>query len=190
MARNITRGTPYTHIQAGSGGIAPGQPKGADGQTTMRQFRGTGMDTTQSARGTPYTSRAGNPGDAKRTASQGKYGAVIDAVAGDQGNHLSNGSGVVFDGATEVSNGYMPGGAAALDSPVPASAPQFDPGQVIVENLAHLGKGQSPKLVDGNLVEIGGVMSRGLVSTSKSGAGEEELTTDDTLPGVAPAGKA
>jgi hypothetical protein len=108
-------------------------------------------------------------------------------VLGENGQNMndpaSNGSGVIFDGA-KASNGFMPKRADVLDSPVPRNAPRFDPGFIPTEDAAHLGSGNE-RGVD-SLVAGGGVMSRGMVGTTKSNAPENELTRDDTLRGAIP----
>jgi hypothetical protein len=196
MARSIVRGTPYTHItsQTANQGIRAGIPKGSDGQTTMEQFRGTGMSTAQSARGTPYHSEAGNPDEARRQASHDRYGHVIDDAAGNQADPRVNGSGVVFDGSHNVMNGNMPPPAETFDSPVSRDAPVFDPGFMVEENREHLGHGSgvtAPNRAQSehDLLAVGGVMSRGMVSTSTPDGDEHQLIQDDILPNVAPAGE-
>lgn len=187
MARNSVRGTPYTHVgPGGNSGIRPGMPKGMDNQTTHEQFRGTGMDTKQSARGTPYNSGAGNPADSKRAVSNDARGRIPDNTGTVHNDPAANGQGVVFDGADSYARGFSPHGEATMDSPVPGGAPRFDPGDIKTENLSHLGSGNASGVK--SLVEGGGVMSRGMLGTSKPSHPESVLTEDDALPGIAPAG--
>lgn len=175
MARNSVRGTPYTHVKAGnSEGQSASKPVGYKG-TVGNQY-GDDQIQTGPSRGTPYNSHAGNGPESKRVVSSDKYGKVESNQQGNANDPASNGSGVVLDGASA---------AGALDSPVPGNAPVFDPGYMETENRAHLGSGNEMGMR--NLLNGGGVMSRGMVGTSKPGAGEDELTTDDTLPAVGPA---
>lgn len=183
MARSIVRGTPYTHVKVGGlEGARAGEPKGADGQTTVKQYRGTGMSTAQSSRGTEYHSVNGNPADARREVSRSTNTESSDH--GNQNDPASNGPTTLLD-VGPLAGGSVAPLHATTDSPVPQNAPLFEPGWIAEEDRAHLGTGNE-RGAEG-LVAAGGVMSRGMVGTSKSGAGEEELTTDDTLPGVAPA---
>lgn len=186
MARNSVRGTPYHHVGTGqtrSEGMRPGLPMGSDGETTMRQYRGTGMDTKQGP-GTPYRSERGNSDEFSRTVEQSTNAESSDH--GNQNDPASNGDGVVLDGANRYGNGFSPRAAPTLDSPVPGHAPVFDTGFVETEDKAHLGSGNAGGADD--LINGGGVMSRGMVGTSKSSDRDEtELTHDDTLRGSTPA---
>ena len=174
--RTVVRGTPYSSVKVGNTeGQRAGSPSGADGQTSMSQYRGTGMSTTQ-ARGTPYHSQGGNGPESKRVVSSDKYGKVTSNQQGDANNPASNGTGVSLDDARA---------ARTLDSPVPSGAPEFDPGFIHKEDLAHLGSGNAGGAE--TLVNSSGVMGRGMVGTSTPGGSEFELTDDDALPGVAPA---
>lgn len=185
MARTIVRGTPYTKSSSAREGIAPGTPKGMDGQTTPQQYRGTGMSTAQSARGTPYQSQAGNGPEARRVVSADRYGKVVSGSAGNLNDPKSNGDGVVLD---SVSSDYEdPTIRPSLDSPVPGSAPMFQTSEILSVNQARLGKGMPAAAARDDILNLGGVMSRGMLGTSKPGAPETELTNDDTLPAVAPA---
>lgn len=186
MARNTVRGTPYSHVKAGNTeGQKAGTPAGYEG-TVGRQY-GDDEIRTGPSRGTPYQSRAGNGPETRRVVSSDKYGKVIDPVAGNMSDPASNGTGVVLDGAESYSRGFSPGSEATLDSPIPREAPRFDPGFIAAEDAAHLGSGNHAARE--GLVSGGGVMSRGMVGTSKRGGAEDELTTDDTLPSVGPAGR-
>lgn len=177
MARNSVRGTPYTHVKAGnSEGQSASKPVGYKG-TVGNQY-GDDQIQTGPSQGTPYNSHAGNGPESKRVVSQSKYGMVETNAAGNMSDPASNGAGVVLDGASA---------AGALDSPVPGNAPVFDPGYMETENRAHLGSGNEMGLRD--LINGGGVMSRGMVGVSKSGQSETQMTTDDTLPSTAPAGR-
>jgi len=166
MKRTTIRGTPINHVGPSGAFVgnregygAASSPPGYDGQTTKDQFRGTGMSTAQGP-GTPYNSQPGNPDETLRTASSGRYGIVRSENGQDHNNSSSNGTGVLLDGTSDVDNGYLAAPAQTLDSPVPARAPRFDPKDILTENLAHLGKDQPETLVEGDLVKIGGVMSR------------------------------
>jgi hypothetical protein len=182
MARTVVRGTPYTSIKAGNAeGRAPASPKGSDGETSMEQYRGTGMSTAQ-GRGTPYRSEAGNGPESKRVVSADRYGKVMSNQQGDANDPMNTGPGVLLAGMGED---HSPPPAAALDSPVPGGAPVFDPGFMEIENREHLGSGN--ERATGGLVSVGGVMSRGMKGTSTPEGSETELTDDDTLPGVRPA---
>lgn len=185
MARTVVRGTPYRHIDIkGMEGARAGEPAGADGQTTMRQFRGTGMSTAQSARGTEYHSVNGNPADARREVVRTTMPHSDDH--GNQNDPVSNGPTTMLD-VGSLANGSMAPLHATTDSPVPLNAPLFEPGWIASENRAHLGTGNE-RGAEG-LVAAGGVMSRGMIGTSKPGAPETALTSDDTLPEVAAAAK-
>lgn len=184
MSRTVVRGTPYTSIKPGNAeGRAPGTPKGSDGETSMSQYRGTGMSTTQ-GRGTPYRSEAGNGPESKRVVSADRYGHVMSNQQGNANDPANTGKGVVLDSAAGASFG--PAAAPSLDSPVPTAAPVFEPGWMEAENRAHLGRGNE-KVATGGLVSAGGVMSRGMKGTSTPQGAETELTDDDTLPGLRPA---
>lgn len=174
MARNSVRGTPYTHIgPASNQGYREG---GGASNTVADQYRGSGINTQANSRGTPAQYEHGNPADAQRVASQGPYGMVESNQQGNANSPQNNGSGVLLDGA---------GGASTMDSPVPGGAPRFDPGFIAKENTAHLGSGNEMGARD--LINGGGVMSRGMVQKSTSAGAETELTADDTLPAVGPA---
>ena len=169
MKSTTVRGTPTNHIGptgapvGNAEGRTPGVPADLSGTTVKDQFRGdgVGIDTRlPPGSGTPLVDREGNVDEARRVVSQGRYGVSPGAGGVDMNDPAANGSGVVFDGTNRVSDGYLPAGAATVDSPVPARAPRFDPKDILAENLAHLGKDQPETLVDGNLVEAGGVMSR------------------------------
>lgn len=189
MTRTVVRGTPYTKI-GGSGnnssGIAPGSPKGADGQSTLSPYRGTGMSTTQGP-GTPFRSEAGNGAEAKRVVSADRYGKVMSNQQGDANMPMNNGNGVVLD---SVSSDYEdPTHQPALDSPVPGNAPLFQTDKIVSVNQARLGSNMPAAAAKDDLLALGGVMSRGMVQKSTPGGAETELTDDDTLPGTAPAGR-
>src|ERR1700687_603226 len=97
------RGTPINHVGPSAALVggkegygASGSPPGYDGQTTKDQYRGTGFDTTQGP-GTPYNTQQGNPDEAMRTASSGRYGVSPGAGGVDMNDPKANGDGVVFD---------------------------------------------------------------------------------------------
>lgn len=187
MSRNTVRGTPYTHVKASNTeGQKAGKPGGYEG-TVGRQY-GDDEIQTGPGRGTPYQSRGGNGPETRRVVSSDKYGKVETNAAGNMNDPATNGSGVILDGADSYSRGFSPGGEATLDSPIPRDAPRFDPGFISAEDEAHLGSGNRSGTE--GLLAGGGVMSRGMVGTSKSSGSETELTEDDTLPSTGPAGKA
>jgi hypothetical protein len=154
---SVVKGTPFNFIPAGGAGIAPGRPQGSD-STVMPQYRGSGINTQENLRGTPYQSDAGNPGDARRVEHHDRYGRVIDPAAGDQADPAANGRGVILDKADDYAKGFQPPAAPTLDSPVPREAPIFDTTDIQREDRAHLGTHNE----DGSegLVKGGGVMSR------------------------------
>lgn len=158
MRPSTVRGTPVRSISAdnGQGFTNSGKPPGFQG-TVAKGYAG---ESATPGGGTPYNSASVNDDkDAKR--GGGKYGPVIDKVAGDQASHLSNGSGVILDGLARESD-YTPTAAAAMDSPVPNGAPSFPKGAMRAENIAHLGEGTgvSASQAGDVLLGIGGVMDR------------------------------
>jgi hypothetical protein len=176
---SVHRGTPVNHIHSGGAGIRPATPKGFDG-TQPKQFESEKSgyrDEHATGHGTAYGSVAGNPGDA-RVASQGRYGVSPGAGGVDMNNPAANGKGVVLDGANEYANGYRPRDEKLIDSPVPTDAPVFDPSFIGTEDRAHAGSGNEGTARD-NLLEIGGVMSRGQVGSSSRNGPENELLQDD-----------
>jgi hypothetical protein len=188
MKSTTTRGTPYTHI--GPSGSNSGYREGGGNatNTVAEQYRGSGINTRENTRGTPAQYEHGNPGDASRVASHGKYGMVESNEQRNANDPANNGDGVILDGADSYARGFAPTDRPTMDSPVPRDAPVFDEGFIRKEDVAHLGRGAERNA--GDLLEAGGVMSRGMVGTSKaSDTSELELTTDDTLPAVGPAGK-
>jgi hypothetical protein len=189
MARTIVRGTPYSSNRAGNEGVAPGMPKGMNGQTTPGQYRGTGMSTTQGP-GTPYRSQAGNPADARRVVSADDYGKVITGPAGNMNDPASNGNGVLFDN-TGVIDYAPPGLVPTLDSPVPGNAPQTMEGHSIVtRNAIALGKGAPAAGARDDILALNGVLSRGMIQkTSSSDRNIAQLTEDDDPSSLPPAGR-
>lgn len=178
MRGSSVRGTPYHHVGPGGTaheGIKPGTPGGMRG-TTPQDLAGTGINT-RGGPGTPYRSQAGNGPEARRVVSSDRYGKVESGSAGDQADPQSNGRGVVFDGHNEYSRGFDPQGEDVMDSPIPRDAPRFDPDFIPREDAAHMGSGNESGART-SLVEVGGVMSRGMVGTSTSSGPETELTED------------
>jgi hypothetical protein len=169
-------------------GFTPSTPAGYSGKTVADQYRGdgVGIDTRPlPGSGTPYQDSDGNPNEFKRTAEgTGRYGIVLGENGQNMNDPASNGSGTIFDGAKRE-NGYMTRPAPTFDSPVPQKAPRLDPSFIPTEVRGRLGGGNESAAKDG-LVAGGGVMSRGMVGTSKTSAGEDELTRDDTLRGRTP----
>lgn len=186
MKSTSVRGTPVRHItNTAREGIAPGTPKGMSG-TVNKQFEGDQKGNRQEgvASGTPYTSKAGNSDEFMRRRPTTGAIAADDQVGADFNNPRSNGNGVILDGISRDS-GYTPQPERAMDSPVPSDAPTFDPSFIRQENLAHLGQGQgaSPAQAADEILNIGGVLSRGMRGTSSSSRPEDELTDDDRLTG-------
>jgi hypothetical protein len=181
-------GTPVNSIKAPlNQGMRAGTPSGMQG-TVNRQFQGDQRGNRQEgiSTGTPYVSRDGNSPEARRVASQGHYGHVVDtATREDMNDPRSNGDGVVLDG---MSQDYGdPTHKPTMDSPVPTHAPVFQTRHILEENAAHLGSGSgktAPNAANArdNLLNVGGVMSRGMVTTHKAHQSRDEaiLTTDDT----------
>lgn len=183
MARNSVRGTPYAHVKAGnSEGQSASKPVAYKG--TVGDQYGDDQIQTGPSRGTPYNSHAGNGPESKRVVSSDKYGKVESNQQGNANDPMNTGPGVLLAG---MGDDHSPPPAHALDSPVPSSAPVFNPADMEVENRSHLGRGNEGGMLD--LVNSTGVMGRGMVGMSKRGGSETELTTDDTLPGTAPAGR-
>ena len=178
MARTVVRGTPYTSRSGGNEGMRGGQPAGADGQTTMKQYRGTGMSTTQGP-GTPYNSLTGNPADARRVVSSDKYGMVQSNAQGNANSPVNNGAGVLFDG---TGGDYAsPAHHATMDSPVPGRAPATMEGESIVtRNQIALGKGAPAAGARDDILALNGVLSRGMVQKTSTSDGDiAQLTRDD-----------
>lgn len=114
-------------------------------------------------RGTPYNS-AKVSDDAAPKSSSGTFGNVIDTQTGvNLSRPESNGNGVILDGISRESD-YFPKTAGAMDSPVPAGSPTFREGGMRAENIAHLGQGigAAPSQASDVILNIGGVMSRGI----------------------------
>lgn len=181
MSRTVVRGTPYSSVKAGNTeGQAPGKPSGYTG--TVGGLYGDDSIPTGPSKGTPYQSRAGNGPSTKRVVSADTYGKVMSNQQGNANDPMNTGPGVLLAGMGEA---HSPPPAGALDSPVPGSAPHFNPADMIAENRSHLGSGNEGGLRD--LVNSTGVMGRGMAQKSTPGGSEFELTDDDTLPGTAPA---
>ncbi len=193
MRPSTVRGTPFTKITS-TGNEGFRQAGGNADNTVAPQFRGGGINTQGNTRGTPAQYAHGDSDEFSRTVSSDNYGKVIDDQMGDQSDPASNGNGVIL---SNMGQDYEdPSAQPTMDSPVPSDAPRFDTGTIKDENRAHLGRGRgvtapNEAMSVDNLETIGGVMSRGMVGTSKaSDKSELELTADDTLPAVGPAGRA
>lgn len=181
MKSTSVRGTPVTSIKASNTeGQRAGKPAGMNG-TVNKQFEGDQRFQENPRAGTPYNSQDGNGPETRVVRSQGKYGMVTDEN-GDQNNPKDNGNGVLLDGISREA-GYTPRDERTMDSPVHEGAPRFNTSFIKQENLAHLGQGigAAPSQASDEILAIGGVMSRGMVGTSRLGAPEGELTEDDTL---------
>lgn len=179
MKSSSVRGTPV-RSSGGSEGQMAGKPAAMTG-TSPSQYVGDQSQQPQRGSGTPYNSANGNSANAKRVASSGLFGEVIDTQTGvNLSRPDSNGNGVLFDGISRESD-YSPQSAVALDSPVPAGSPVLARGAMRRENLEHLGQGAAASLAGDVLTDIGGVMSRGMVGTTGPNEPEDALTRDDTL---------
>lgn len=139
MSRTVVRGTPYS-------------------KTVLPQYQGSGINTAENTQGTPYHSEQGNSAEFKRVVSADDYGKVMSGSAGNQADPKSNGSGIVLDGA-HYANGFSPNAHPTMDSPVPTSAPMFEPGFISQEDAAHLGSGNESGRE--GIVAGGGVLGRG-----------------------------
>jgi hypothetical protein len=179
MKQSSVRGTPYHHVNATGGqGQRGGSPAENRGSTVHEEFRGDGINTQTRTNATPYRSERGNPPGARREVERSTNAESADH--GNQNDPHSNGPTVMLD-THDAADGWMPreeGGV--MDSPVPAHAPVFDAAFIPTEDRAHMGSGNE-SVANTNLVEIGGVMSRGTDSVSHPGEDEFELTRDDTL---------
>jgi hypothetical protein len=188
MKQSSIRGTPINRI-SDSGFRSGGKPAGYSG-TVNKQFEGDQSGNRQEgiSTGTPYESRHGNPGDARRTRSQGPYGEIDSNGQGNVNSPTSNGNGVLLDGISE-NRDYTPwgrDGADVMDSPVPAGKQMPQPDSANALNALRNGEGAywgAREQIDDQLLRINGVMSRGMDNISKTGEPETELTADDTLKG-------
>lgn len=181
MRGTSVKGTPYISKSSSEGGNA-GKPAGYTG--TVGPLYGRDIIDTRKQGGTPYQSTNGNPATTRRVVSADTYGRVMSGSAGQMNDPLSNGNGVVLD---SVSSDYEdPTISPSMDSPVPGNAPMFQTSNLLTITQMRMGSNMSPAHAKDDLVALGGVMSRGLDTISKPGESEMELTTDDTLPGVAP----
>jgi hypothetical protein len=154
-------GTPVNHVGPSGAlignreGFTPGTPQGTK-STVLPQYRGGGINTQPNEVGTPLQDVDGNPDEFSRTAEgTGRYGKVISENGQDHADPASNGRGVMLD-VGPLAGGSVPPVASTLDGP--AGGPKFEPGSIISEDRAHLGRGND-SAVDG-LVEGGGVMSK------------------------------
>lgn len=185
MKSSSVRGTPYTHIASPSANQGFRQGGGNADNTVAEQFRGGGINTQANTRGTPANYAHGNPDETRRVVSSDRYGKVESGSQGNANDPKNNGDGVVLD---RMGKDYAsPGAAPSLDSPVPGNAPVFDTASILAENRAHLGSNMPEAASRDDILNLGGVLSRGMKGTSTSGGPETELTEDDTLPAVAPA---
>jgi hypothetical protein len=180
MKGSTVRGTPIHHVgNTSREGMSAGTPKGMKG-TSPEQYDSDRRGYQSDPRGgTPYRSETGNGSETRRVVSSDRYGKVESNQQRNANDPLNNGHGVVFDGANEYSRGYAPRGEASEDSPVPRGAPVFDAGFIASEDRAHAGRGNEQTARD-DILSIGGVLSRGMVGTSKANGPENELTQDDT----------
>ena len=183
------RGTPVTSVKAGNNqGMGAGKPSGYEGTSRARN---PGANFTSDTRGyqssersgTPYHSQDGNGPETRRLVTRDAHGRDVVSEHGMRMNDpASNGAGVVFDGANNREAGYQPHQHPMIDPPVPEHAPNFKPEWIQEENRAHLGTAIEHLAGEG-LVELGGVMSRGMVGTTKPHDPATILTSDDDYPG-------
>ena len=193
MKSSTVMGTPIRHIGASGGeGQMAGKPGGMSG-TVNRQFEGDqkGNRELGIASGTPYNSVNGNPPGAKRVRSSSKYGPVMDSLAGNQADHLNNGTGVLFDGPSDATGMRPSNQPPTMDSPVPmgAQAPVPNAPRIKANLCSGIGDywtgNTGPKDA---IIENNGVMSRGMESTSTTAGGEFELEEDDLLKNLGAGG--
>lgn len=180
MKSTTVRGTPYHHVSAAGTahqGVKAGL-KGMEGTTPSEYSSDKRGYQSDPRSGTPYQSQRGNGPEYRREVARGNN--LESADHGNQNDPASNGVGVMLDGANEYSRGYTPRDERTLDSPVPAHAAIFRPGFIKTEDEAHAGTGNERTARD-NILEIGGVMSRGMVGTSSSRGPETELMEDDDM---------
>jgi hypothetical protein len=183
------RGTPVRFISAGNEGMAAGKPANMSG-TTSKQFQGDQSNKVDARSGTAYNSQNGNSPTAKRVASSDKYGMVVSENGINMSNPESNGNGVVFAGVGGMS--ILPASMPqTMDSPVPEGA------QRPIENapgiLANLRSGSGSQWganggPSNTFLDMGGVMTRGMVGTSTPTGGPDELLEDDVLRNLGPGG--
>jgi hypothetical protein len=145
------------------------KPKGYSG-TVNKQFEGDQKGNRQVEEGmeggklgTDYHSEKGNSANFRRVVSHGLYGDSRGLSGLDQQKSSSNGNGVILDGMSRA-DGYTPKSERTTDSPVPEGAPEFRTSFIREENIARQGQGigASPSQASDDILEIGGVMSRGL----------------------------
>ena len=182
MKSSTVRGTPINKID--NPGFTASKPGGMNG-TVNTHFQGDQSQQPQAGSGTPYASRNGNPDQARRVAEGGspKGGVVLSENGINMNAPESNGNGVVLDGVTKEKD-YTPWNEPAMDSPVPTGAQRPLESSMNIINAMVSGNGKDysgSKVIPDNLMETGGVMSRGMVGTSKPGNDERELTRDDTI---------
>lgn len=175
MAKGRTHvGTPFNHAGNSPHGV------GVAGAARDRGMSSTVLPQYESEKsgyrdipgsGTPYQSERGNPPDARREVARG-----TNVEASDHGNQNDpeKPGGVLVPGNPNYGNGYSPAAAPTLDSPVPRAAPVFDTGEIRTEDRAHMGK-RNEVTANDRLVEIGGVMSRGMEEGSLPGGEDSEL---------------
>lgn len=186
MRSSTVRGTPVHHIDArgGEGQRGGEKPNGMVG-TVHEQYDSDRRGYQSDPRGgTPFNSERGNPPGARREVARGTN--LESADHGNQNDPHSNGQSVMLD-THGYERGYMPkeeGGV--MDSPVPGHAARFDTTTVHEEDRAHLGTGLEDLAGKNNdLRDLDGVMSRGIMGTSKPTAPEKELIEDDDRPETA-----
>jgi hypothetical protein len=151
-----------------------GKPAGMSG-TVNQSYEGDQSRKLDARSGTPYTSRDGNPPSAKRVVSNDRHGIVIDPAAGeDMNDPASNGAGVMLGEITREAD-YFPIPAGAMDSPVPHGSPAFPKGAMRAENIAHLGQGKGADASQAGdvILNIGGVLSRGMEEGDTGGRNSE-----------------
>lgn len=184
--RAVHRGTPFNHAGNSLHGVGMREHAAASGMTStvLPQYESEkGGYRNADGTGTPLQHQKGNPPDARREVARGTN--LESSDHGNQNDPRSNGKGVILDGQNEYRAGYQEPAErkGVMDSPVPAAAPIFDADNILIEDRAHMGR-RGENQANDNILAIGGVLSRGMESTSRpSDHDEEELIHDDELTG-------
>ena len=194
----VVRGTPYTFKGGNSregmthGG---GKPEGYAGRagTVRDQYEGSrrGPDQVRTEMGgektlgTPFQSQDGNGPEYRRVRSDNKFGEVVSEGGINHNIPEQNGNGVILDRISEDRD-YVPWGGedAVMDSPVPQGAQRPSPGSANDLNALRNGEGSywsRNEQIKDQILANGGVLSRGMLGTSKRNGSETELVEDDAL---------
>ena len=192
----VVRGTPYT-FKGGNNreGMTHGggKPEGYAGRAGVvrDQYEGSGHGPGQvraemsgeKTLGTPYQSLDGNGPEYRRVRSDNKFGEVVSENGINHNIPEQNGNGVVLDGIS-MERSYLTRGEQTMDSPVPTGAQRPIPDEARDINNLHSGEGEYWGKGDGpkdHILANDGVMSRGMLGTSKHNGSETELVEDDVL---------